>query len=78
MKSIPRGSSLYSTDESSKERDVSLDSGSSSKSCQKDCFDEADCCCIGTSTNSSADGQTIYKKETRLPVANLDPIGKCS
>ncbi|XP_037050154.1 uncharacterized protein LOC119084247 isoform X2 [Bradysia coprophila] len=75
VKSIQRGSSLYSTDEGSKERDVSLDSSNSSKNCDNNCFESTDCCCIGTS-NSSSDGQTIYKKETRLPVASSNPVAK--
>lgn len=72
VKTIPRGSSLYSTDEGSRDTDVSVDG---SKNCDTNCFESTDCCCIGA-TNSAGDGQTIYRKETRLPVANSNPICK--
>ncbi len=72
VKPVPRGSSVYSTDEGSRDTDVSVDASSI---CDKNCFESSDCCCIGTS-NNSADGQTIYKKDTRLPVAHSKPVGK--
>ncbi|KAJ6633321.1 hypothetical protein Bhyg_17292, partial [Pseudolycoriella hygida] len=72
VKPIPRESSLYSTDEGSRNTDLSIDS---STNCDENCFQSADCCCIGAS-NNTGDGQTIYRKETRLPVANSNPVAK--
>lgn len=72
VKPVPRGSSVYSTDDGSRDTDVS---GDTSKACDNNCFESTDCCCMGAS-NNAGDGQTIYRKETRLPVASSNPIGK--